>query len=242
MVELTPLNEGFPSHPIESPSKIRRMPQCRLIAPTESIMFGKKKLKNIGKDPTIVCEISDEFTESKVLTTLEKQIWYPEYATMRQGIIDKCKVEGKIAVKKCESRDYISDHLLIGTDTDPFDTRNATHFRTRYVANLISKLYPKTKDDTHKFHARAVHYRLLSQNIGFPTFIKGEGWQISKYMGSQKQWDNLREGLTEARNARLIPFDMMVDRRVPFEIKPSSYAVGRARPDIFKPTINLDFK
>jgi 5S rRNA maturation endonuclease (ribonuclease M5) len=245
MVEILTLNEDSQGQSIKSSSKKNRMPMCRLITPNETILFGNKKLKNIGTQPTLTCEMVDEFSENQVLVTIEKNLWYPEYAEYRQKIIDKCKVEGKIPVKQCESRDYISKNLLIGTDTDPFDTKNATHFRTRYIANLIDKLYPKVKDEKgnkNRFHARAVHYKLLSENIGIPTFTKYDGWQISKYVGSQKQWDNLKEGLTEARNAGLIPFDMMVDRRVPFEIKPSNYVVGKSRPDIFEPTINLDLK
>ena len=239
MVELTPQNESF-----QSSSKIRRMPQCRLIQSRDSIMFGKKKLKNIGKEPTVACELTNEFSEQKVLEKVQSELWYPQYSDFRQEIIKKCKIEGKIPIKQCESRDYISKNLLIGTDTDPFDTQNSTHFRTRYIGNLVDKIYPKTKDKdgnfTQRFHARNMHYRMLSENIGIPTFIKGEGWQISRYSGSEKQWNNLKEGLVEARNAGLIPFGLMRDARVRFEIRPPDYTVRKARDDVFQPNINLD--
>ena len=249
MSDITPFNgknEIKIDQPMKIPSKKKSLKKCRLINSNETIFFGKKKIKNIGKQPTIACEITDEFTENQVLVTLEKQLWYPNYSKMREEIINQCKIKGEIPIKQCESRDYISENLLIGTDTDSFDTKNATHFRTRYIANLIDKLYPKNKDENgnfiNRFHARAVHYKLLSENIGFPTFTKHNGWQLSKYVGSSTQWDNLKEGLTESRNAGLIPFDMMVDRRVPFEVKPSSYVVSKARQDIFEPSMNLDLK
>ena len=214
-------NEENLNPPIESSSKIKLLPQCRLIAPNEIINFGKKQLKNIGKHPTIACEISEDFTENQVLADLEHQPWYPEYAKQRHTIIEKCQLEGKVSQKKCESREYVNSQLHIGTDTDPFDTKNATHFRTRYLANLIGKLYPSDLDEKgkfkNKFHARAVHYKLLSENIGFPTFTKHNGWQLSKYVGSSTQWDNLKEGLTEARNGGLIPFAQMRDARVPLK-------------------------
>jgi 5S rRNA maturation endonuclease (ribonuclease M5) len=239
-------NEENLDQTIKRYSKNIKAKQCRLLAPNESIMFGKKKLKNIGSQPTLACESIDEFNENQVLDTLEKNLWFPEYSEYRQKIIDKCKIEGKLPVKQCQSRDYIGKNLLIGTDTDPFDTKNGTHLRTRYIANLIDRLYPKVKDEDgnfkNRFHARAVHYKLLSENIGIPTFTKHDGWQISKYVGSQNQWETLKEGLTEARNGGLIPFAIMVDRRIPFEIKPLNYVVGKARDDIFEPSIDLNLK
>ncbi|KKL95396.1 hypothetical protein LCGC14_1855010 [marine sediment metagenome] len=243
MVEISTFKQD---EPIISPMKKNRMPMCRLITPNETILFGNKKLKNIGKEPTITCELTTEFSEQKVLEKIQSEPWYPDYNKMRENIIERCKVEGKLPIKQCESRDHISEHLLIGTDTDAFDTLNATHFRTRYIANLVDKIYPKTKDKgdgyTQRFHARNMHYRMLSENLAIPTFIKGEGWQISRYTGSEKQWNNLKEGLTEARNAGLIPFKLMRDARVPFEVKPSDFIVGKARKDVFQPNVNLDLQ
>ena len=85
-------------------------------------------------------------------------------------------------------------------------------------------LYPQTKDKddnfTQPFHSRNVHYRMLSENLAMPVYEKGVGWQLGKYQGASKDWENLKEALVEGRNAELIAFGQMVDRRVPIEIKP----------------------
>jgi hypothetical protein len=93
MAEISMITEGSRDQSKETLSKVRNLPMCRIIVPNETMMFGKKQIKNIGNQPTIACEISADFTENQVLDTLEKQLWYPEYAEYRQQIIDNCPLK-----------------------------------------------------------------------------------------------------------------------------------------------------
>ena len=59
-------NEEKMNRPMIIPSKKIKAKMCHLIAPNETIKVGTKKLKNIGSQPTLACEITDEFTEFNI--------------------------------------------------------------------------------------------------------------------------------------------------------------------------------
>jgi hypothetical protein len=225
---------------------IKELGQCRILLPNEEIKFGNMKLKNVSNKPTTACEILEGFDEQEVLDKVQSEEWYKQYSEYRKEIINDCVKEGKISERKCKSRVYLKDKILIGTESDPFDTQKATHIKTRYIASLMKRLYPQSIDKKgnfiNQFHSRNVHYRMLSENLAMPIFKKGEGWQLGNYNGSKKDWENLKEALVEGRNAGLIPFGQMVDRRVPFEIKPPVFKVGKAKGDSFQPKLKLDVK
>jgi 5S rRNA maturation endonuclease (ribonuclease M5) len=217
---------------------------CRLIQPNETLKFGEKELTNVGTTPTIACGMLEGFSEDQVLDSVQQQPYYKEYDAYRTEIIEQCQNEGKIPAKRCQSQPYIRSHLLIGTTSDPFDTTKATHIKTRYIANLVRQLYKPEKDVKgqykHQFHGRNFHYRMLSENLAMPVYDKDKGWHLTRYTGSNKDYQNLNEALTEGRNAGLIPFDQIIDRRVMFNINPAVYPINRARNDKYLPNVSLD--